>query len=80
MFLLLRGLPALFEIGLLIYCLIEAIQTPTEEVRGLRKGWWIVLIIVFPIGGGIAWLVAGRPKRGQDPSGWNPGFPSVTWP
>ena len=73
MFMVLRGLPALFEIGLLIYCLIEVIQTPTDEVRNLGKGWWILLIIFFPIVGGIAWLFAGRPKRRQVPSGGNPG-------
>ena len=32
MFLVLRGLPALIEIGLLIFCLIEAIQTPEQKV------------------------------------------------
>ena len=45
MFLALRGLPALLEIGLLIFCLIEVIQTPADETRNLSKGWWIVLII-----------------------------------
>jgi hypothetical protein len=76
-FLMLRGLPALIEIGLLIFCLIEAIQTPADEIRGLGKGWWILLIIVFPIIGGVAWLVAGRPLRRQDPNGWRmgSGFP-----
>jgi hypothetical protein len=77
MFMVLRGLPALIEIGLLIYCLIEAIQTPKDEVRNLGKGWWILLIIFFPIVGGIAWLVAGRPQRRRDPNRWQmgSGFP-----
>jgi hypothetical protein len=77
MFLVLRGLPALLEIGLLIFCLIEVIQTPTDEVRGLGKGWWILLIIFFPIVGGIAWLVAGRPQRARDSARWRmgSGFP-----
>jgi phospholipase D-like protein len=77
MFLVLRGLPALIEIGLLIFCLIEVIQTPSDEVRGLGKGWWVLLIIFFPIVGGIAWLVAGRPQRRRDPNGWHmgSGFP-----
>jgi hypothetical protein len=29
-FLALRGLPVLLEIGLLVFCLIEAIQTPSD--------------------------------------------------
>jgi len=73
MFLVLRGLPALIEIGLLIFCLIEVIQTPADEIRGLAKGWWILLIVILPVVGGIAWLVAGRPVRPRDPSGWRTG-------
>lgn len=73
MFLVTRGLPVLLEVGLLVFCLIEAIQTPADEIRGLGKGYWILLIIVFPIVGGIAWLVAGRPVRRAPASGWRPG-------
>ena len=81
MFLALRGLPVLLEVGLLIFCLIEAIQTPSDEVRNLSKGWWIVLILLFPIIGGIAWLVAGRPVRSRR---WpdrqaGGGFPEPGW-
>jgi hypothetical protein len=35
-----------------------------SEVRNLGTGWWILLIVFFPLVGGIAWLVAGRPQRG----------------
>ena len=59
----LRGLPILIELALLIYCLIDAIQTPTDKVRNLPKVGWILLIIFFPLVGAIAWLVAGRPSR-----------------
>ena len=73
MFLATRGLPALLEIGLLIFCLIEAIQTPADEIRGLGKGYWILLIIVLPLVGGIAWLVAGRPLRQTSNAQWRMG-------
>jgi hypothetical protein len=77
MFFATRGLPYLLEIGLLIFCLIEAIQTPADEMRGLGKGWWILLIIFVPVVGGIAWLVAGRPLRRRNQDGWRmgSGFP-----
>ncbi|NLT56226.1 MAG: hypothetical protein GXX79_17055 [Actinomycetales bacterium] len=52
----------LIELGLLVYCLIDCIQTPDDEVRNLRKGYWILLVIVVPLAGSIAWLFAGRPK------------------
>lgn len=63
MFFALRGLPVLLELGLFVFCLIDAIQTPAEDHRNLAKGLWILLIILIPIVGGIAWLVAGRPQR-----------------
>jgi hypothetical protein len=77
MFLMLPGSFALLEIGLLIFCLIDVIQTPGEDIRGLAKGWWVVLVIVLPFVGGIAWLVAGRPNRAANPNGWRmgAGFP-----
>ena len=39
---------AIFEIGLLVYCLIDAIQTPDAEVRNLPKIVWILLILFIP--------------------------------
>lgn len=77
MFLAMRGLPALLEIGLLIFCLIEVIQTPADETRNLSKVWWIILIIFVPLIGGIAWLVAGRPVRPRTSPKWRmgSGFP-----
>lgn len=62
MFLLTRGFPLLLELGLTIFCLIDAIQTPETSIRNLPKWGWIVLILIFPLIGGIAWLVAGRPR------------------
>ena len=81
----LRFLPFLLELALLVYCLIDCIQTDQSEVRNLGKGWWILLIILFPLVGGIAWLVAGRPQRGQRravawPSTQTSGFPEYERP
>lgn len=73
MFFALRGLPLLIEIGLLVFCLIDAIQTPADETRNLSKGWWILLILFFPIIGPIAWLVAGRPVRVRTANAWRTG-------
>lgn len=80
-----RFLPVVVELALLVYCLVDCIQTDRSEVRNLGKGWWIVLILVFPLIGGIAWLVAGRPARGQRrsvpwPSTQTAGFPEYERP
>ena len=58
-----RGLPLLLEIGLLVYCLVDCIQTPADAQRNLPKWGWLVLILLLPLIGSIAWLVAGRPDR-----------------
>jgi hypothetical protein len=74
-FFLLRGLPVLIEVGLLIYCLIDAIQTPGNQVRNLPKLLWILLIVLVPLVGGIAWLFAGRPTEAGDTWRIGDGFP-----
>jgi hypothetical protein len=58
------GLLTIIELGLLVYCLIDCIQTDSTTVRNLPKLGWLLLILVFPLVGGIAWLVAGRPRPG----------------
>ena len=56
-----RYLPYLLEIALLVYCLIDCIQT--DVPRNLPKTTWVFVIILLPIVGGVAWLVAGRPEH-----------------
>jgi len=69
-----RVLVPLIELALLVYCLIDCIQTDSAQVRNLPKMMWVVLIIFLPLIGSIAWLVAGRPGRasGQPASRWGP--------
>ena len=59
-----RFLPVVLELALLIYCLVDCIQTHESRVRNLPKFGWIALIIIVPIVGGVSWLVAGRPRDG----------------
>lgn len=61
----LRLLPLFLEVALLIICLIDAIQTPAVSTRNLPKWAWLMLIILVPIVGPLAWLFIGRPKRGD---------------
>ena len=56
---------ALIELGLTLFCLIECIQTPGDRVRNLPTWAWILLILVVPYVGSIAWLVAGKPWAGM---------------
>ena len=60
----LYGGGALFvvELCLVVYCVINIVTTPEGETRNLPKLLWLVLVLLFPIVGGVAWLVAGRPQ------------------
>jgi hypothetical protein len=76
----LRYLPVLLVLAVVIYCLVECIQTPSEEVRNLPKWAWIIMIVVLDVIGCAAWFFAGRPKRRASPAsgpaaspGWLPG-------
>jgi len=54
-------LPEIVWFVLLVYGLIDCIQSPEGQVRNLPKVGWILLIVLVPVAGPIAWLVAGRP-------------------
>jgi hypothetical protein len=56
------GVLALVEIVLLVYCVLNIITTPEGDVRNLPKLLWLLLVVVLPLVGGIAWLNAGRPQ------------------
>jgi hypothetical protein len=74
-----RNLLYLIEIGMLVYCLIDCIQAEEGRIRGLPRVGWIILIIILPIAGGVAWLAAGRPVGERRPVSWpataTAGFP-----
>ncbi len=59
-----RTLPVLLSLALTVYCVIDAIQTDEVVMRNLPKLPWILIILLFPVIGPVAWLVAGRPERG----------------
>lgn len=56
------GVLALVEVVLLVYCVLNIVTTPEGEVRNLPKLLWLLLVVVLPLVGGIAWLIAGRPQ------------------
>jgi hypothetical protein len=59
----------LLELILLVYCVLNVITTPEDQVRNRPKLLWLFLVIFLPLVGGIAWLVAGRPVGGTRPGG-----------
>jgi Phospholipase_D-nuclease N-terminal len=83
----LRVLPEIIWFGLLVFCLIDCVQTPDGDVRNLPKWAWIMLMILLPLVGSVAWLVAGRPEhsarqrsRAPWPSTATAGYPEYERP
>lgn len=72
-----RLLPWLLTIAVTVYAVVDCIQSDDAQVRGLPKLLWLLLILLFPIVGAIAWFIAGRPQRGTAGGpGRGPGGPS----
>lgn len=56
-------LAAVVSLGLCVYSLIDIVRRGEGEIRHLPKLWWIVLVLLFPFVGSVAWLAAGRTPR-----------------
>ena len=67
----LRFLLFALPIILAVYALVDLVQTDEEDVQGLPKLVWVLLIVLIWVIGPIGWLLAG--KRGRR---WLPGLPS----
>ena len=48
-----------------VYSIVDcAIQPPTKH-RGVSKPVWILIVVIFPVLGGILWFVIGRARASQ---------------
>ena len=54
------GALGLLAIGVWIFCIIDAVTTPKDQVRLLPKLAWIAIVVLLIDLGSIAWLLAGR--------------------
>lgn len=71
-----RVLIFLIVLAMMIYALVDAIQTENTRVRLLPKMVWILLILIFGAIGAVAWFFAGRP-RGPKNERPGPRFPQA---
>ena len=63
------GLIGFLLIALWIYCILDVIATDEALMRGLPKMAWLIVVVILPDIGSIAWLALGRPVF----AGWRPG-------
>lgn len=59
----LGGFAGILIFGLWLFCVIDCVTTDEGDCRNLPKVGWLLLVLLFPLVGSIAWLVAGRPPR-----------------
>ena len=58
-----RVLVIVLTIAIQLYGLIDCAQREDSEVRSLPRWGWLIIIVLVPTIGAIAYLIAGRPKR-----------------
>ncbi|HZN97260.1 MAG TPA: PLD nuclease N-terminal domain-containing protein [Gemmatimonadales bacterium] len=80
-----RLLPILFivDIALVVIALISCLSAEDSDIRALPRYAWVLIILLFPPVGPIAWFVAGKERYSQPRQKvWSPGsgFPESERP
>ncbi|MGQ7295300.1 PLD nuclease N-terminal domain-containing protein [Quadrisphaera sp. KR29] len=71
-------LVALVALVLGIYALVDCLRTTGTQVRGLPVPVWVAVIVLLPVVGPLAWLLAGRahgPRPAPPAGGARPSAP-----
>ena len=63
------GLVALVLLLFWIWALLDCISTDSALCRNLPKGVWLIVVLLLPDIGSLAWLLLGRPEKAH----WRPG-------
>jgi Phospholipase_D-nuclease N-terminal len=58
-----RNLLVVALVGLVVYTIIDVARSDPDERFGLSKVLWIALIVILPVAGSVAWLVARQRAR-----------------
>jgi hypothetical protein len=58
-----RVLFVVLSIAIQLYGLIDCAQREDSDVRSLPRWGWLIIIVLIPTIGAVAYLVAGRPTR-----------------
>ena len=57
------ALAVLLATGLLVYSVLGIATTHEQDVQRLPRPVWLLLVVLLPVAGPLAWLTAGRPAR-----------------
>jgi hypothetical protein len=73
----LRNLLVLLAIGLVVYAAFDVLRSAEAERVGVSRGSWLVVVLLLPVFGAIAWLVVSRNARRGRATGRRPTRPSA---
>jgi len=57
-----QGFFGLVILALWVYCIFDVISTEQSRIQNLPKFIWLLIVVVIPPIGPIAWLLLGRPR------------------
>ncbi len=63
------GVLAIAVFALWVYCILDVIATDETMMRNMAKIYWLIVVIILPTVGSLAWLLLGRPQN----AGYMPG-------
>jgi hypothetical protein len=52
-----------------IWALLDCIATDSAMCRNLPKPMWVIIVVILPAVGALAWLLLGRPEKADRRSG-----------
>lgn len=58
-----KVLLALVVVAVTVYAVVDCINADDEDRRGLPKGLWLILIVLLPIFGAVAWFLLSSAQR-----------------
>ena len=58
-----RNLAVLLVIGVTVYCVFDAVRSTPAERLGLHPALWVLVILVVPVLGPLAWLAVRWSRR-----------------
>ncbi len=58
----LRAVLFVAALALTVYAVVDCVQTEEQQVRHLPKGLWLLLVVIVPVVGPLAWLLTGHER------------------
>jgi hypothetical protein len=68
----LRNLGVLLIIGLVVYSVLDIVRSDDDERLGAPRVLWVLLVLLVPLFGSVAWIAISRMRRSAQAGGTAP--------